>query len=190
MTPASRPDADLAGVDRAFVQLSDAIDTMTEADARTASLLPGWSRGHVLAHLARNADGQRRMVEGALRDEVLEQYPGGDEQRASEIEAGAHRPVAVLLIDVTDSQRALVAAWDQVPAGAWGRLTRPRAGIRPVRDGVMSRWREILVHLVDLDVGVSPADLPADYLARDADWLAEHRTNATWPGAAPEVVGP
>ena len=48
-----------------------------------------------------------------------------------------------------------------------------------MRDGVMSRWRELLVHLVDLDVGVMPDQLPADYLARDADWLKQHRP--TWP---------
>ena len=76
-----------------------------------------------------------------------------------------------------------MAAWALVPDGAWGRLTRARAGVRPVRDGVMSRWRELLVHVVDLDVGVTPTELPADYRARDAEWLAEFRTRAVWPDA-------
>jgi hypothetical protein len=48
---------------------------------------------------------------------------------------------------------------------------------------VLSRWREILVHLVDLDVGITPAMLPTDYVERDEGWLAEHRTRATWPDA-------
>jgi hypothetical protein len=37
--------------------LVDGIGRLTDADARGPSLLPGWTRGHVLTHLARNADG-------------------------------------------------------------------------------------------------------------------------------------
>jgi maleylpyruvate isomerase len=172
------PGGDLEAVDASFVLVTGAVRGLTDADARSGSLLPGWTRGHVLTHLARNADGQRRMVEGVLRNEVVDQYPGGDEQRAADIESGAHRPVAELVADLHDSQEMLVAAWSLVPDGAWDRLTRARAGTRPVRDGVMSRRRELLVHLVDLDVGVTPAQLPADYLARDHDWLLQHRP--TW----------
>ena len=179
----ARRTGDLDAVDVAFALLADAVAGLTDADARGASRLPGWTRGHVLTHLARNADGQTRMVEGVLRDEVVEQYPGGSEGRASEIEAGANRPVAELVADVYESQSELVSAWNLVPEGAWDRLTKAHAGIRPVRVGVVFRWREILVHLVDLDVGTSPEQLPADYLERDAEWLAEHRTHTTWPDA-------
>jgi maleylpyruvate isomerase len=182
-TDGTRPSGDLAAVDAAFALLDATMAGLTAADARGPSRLPGWTRGHVLSHIARNADGQTRMVEGVLRDEVVEQYPGGDEQRAGEIEAGANRPVAVLVDDVRTSQVALVAVWSQVPDDAWDRLTQARAGIRPVRDGVMSRWRELLVHLVDLDAGVGADQLPAEYVARDAEWLAEHRTRSTWPDA-------
>ena len=180
----TRPVADLAGVDRVFLLLSDAIAGMSEDEARGPTRLPGWTRGHVLTHIARNADGQARMVEGVLRDEVLDQYPGGDGQRSADIEAGASRPVAELLADVRVSQEGLVRAWSRVPDDQWDKLTKARAGIRPVRDGVLSRWRELLVHLVDLDVGVTPAGLPKEYLSRDVAWLAEHRTRATWPDAA------
>jgi maleylpyruvate isomerase len=39
-----------------------------EADVRAPSLLPGWTRGHVLSHIARNADGiTRRDRPGARR---------------------------------------------------------------------------------------------------------------------------
>lgn len=181
--PGARPVADLAGVDAAFARLSEVIAGMADTDARGPTLLPGWTRGHVLTHIARNADGQARMVEGVLLDEVLEQYPGGNDQRVADIEAGADRTIGELLVDVHTSQESLIGAWNRVPDGEWGRLTAARVGIRPVRDGVLSRWREILVHLVDLDVGVAPAALATDYLARDEGWLAEHRTRATWPDA-------
>jgi maleylpyruvate isomerase len=97
--------------------------------------------------------------------------------------AGAHRPVDELRADLRESQQALVRAWGRVPEAAWNRLTRARVGTRPVREGVLSRWREILVHLVDLDVGFGARDLPADYAARDAEWLAEHRDRSVWPDA-------
>lgn len=170
-----RPDEDLAGVAAAFARLTEATATMTDADARGPSGLPGWTRGHVLTHLARNADGQRRMVEGALRDEVLDQYPGGNGQRAADIEAGADRPIDVLRADVLASQAALDAAWSRVDGEVWGRLTNARAGARPLRDGALARRREISVHLVDLDVGVDRSGLPAGYLERDAPWLAQFR---------------
>ena len=176
MTPTGEPPTDdLAGVAAAFARLTEATATMSDADARGPSRLPGWTRGHVLTHLARNADGQRRMVEGACRDEVLDQYPGGNEQRAADIEAGAGRPIDLLRADVLESQAALDAAWSRVDGEVWDRLTNARAGARPLRDGVLARRREVSVHLVDLDVGVEPSGLPAGYLERDAPWVAQFR---------------
>jgi hypothetical protein len=66
---------------------------MADADCRGPSLLPGWSRGHVLAHWARNADGQSRMLLAAMYGEIAGQYPGGDAQRDREINA-VRRPAA------------------------------------------------------------------------------------------------
>jgi maleylpyruvate isomerase len=40
---------------------------MTDDDCRGPSLLPGWSRGHLLTHWARNADGQSRVLLAATR---------------------------------------------------------------------------------------------------------------------------
>ena len=80
-------------------------------DASAPSRLPGWSRAHVLTHLARNADGHRRMIEGAARGEVLEQYAGGVEGRNAGIDAGAGRPAADVLADfatASDSARGRV----------------------------------------------------------------------------------
>ena len=65
---------------------------MTDDSCRAPSPLPGWTRGHVLAHWARNADGQTRRVQAAMRGEVTAQYPGGDAQRQADIETGAAAP--------------------------------------------------------------------------------------------------
>jgi maleylpyruvate isomerase len=169
------PIEDLAGVDAAFGMVDGVVGGLTDADARHDSRLPGWTRGHLLTHLARNADSHRGMVEGALRHEVVEQYPGGAKQRSADIEAGAPRSADDLLIDVYVSQRALVRAWAELPDDGWDRPMSSFGEIRPVRVGVRQRWREIAVHLVDLDIGVERSQLPADYVARDAEWLAENR---------------
>jgi hypothetical protein len=65
----------------------------------------------------------------------------------------------------------------------WARETRTPVGPRSVAGTVHARRREILVHLVDLDVGVGPEALPADYVAADLDWLRRYRTRETWPDA-------
>ena len=178
------PAAGLAAVDDAFALVRSNVDGLTDDAARAPSLLPGWARGHVLTHLARNADGNRTMVEGAIVGEEREQYPGGAERRARDIEAGAGRSGAELVADLTSSHEALVAAWGRLPDEGWERIGISFAlGARPIVDGLGSRRRELLVHLVDLDVGFDPTDLPADFVADKAGWLREFRTVETWPGA-------
>ena len=92
---------------------------MTDAQARQPSRLPGWTRGHIATHLARNADGNRNMVDGVLAGEERAMYPGGEAGRAAEIDAGAGRPAAELLEDFTESAQALDGAWNRVPDDAW-----------------------------------------------------------------------
>src|ERR1700722_12377718 len=52
-------------VDAATQRLLDDARTLSEADLRAASLLPGWTRAHVLAHVARGADAMRNLLIGA-----------------------------------------------------------------------------------------------------------------------------
>jgi maleylpyruvate isomerase len=173
--PTPRPAEDLAAVDAAVALLLDATAGMTGADARGPSLLPGWTRGHVLTHVARNADAFALAVDGAVRGGAVDMYPGGDEQRTRDIEAGADRSVDALRHDVRATQQGLDAAWSRVEDGMWDREIRALAGRRTLADGVHIRRREVLVHLVDLDVGVGVRDLPSDYVERDFEWLRENR---------------
>jgi len=157
---------------------------MSDAGARRPSRLPGWTRGHIATHLARNADGNRNMIEGVLAGEERAMYPGGEAGRAADIDAGAGRSAADLLADFRDSAQALDDAWNRVPDDAWsGTGVTLFAGPVPISTMVLSRCRELLVHLVDLDLGVAPADLPADYVELDREWLREQRGVRTWPDA-------
>ena len=171
-------------VDSAFTAVVAVVTALDDAGARAPSRLPGWTRAHVVTHLARNADGNANIVEGALIGEEREQYPGGARQRADEIESGADRDTAALVDDLQRSQERLMSAWRSLSADGWDRtgvwLT---AGRRPISAGLGARRRELLVHLVDLDLGVSPDALPNDFLEEQRDWLVENRTATTWPDA-------
>ena len=155
---------------RGQVQLSHArlahtLATLTDADARRPSLLPGWTVGHVLTHLARNADSHVRMVEGAIGGEVADQYPGGNAQRAADIESGSRRPAADLVDDVLTSAARLEAVWELTPDDLW-RTGRGRVvtGIWPLADLPFRRWREVEIHHVDLDLGYRWDDWPDAYV--------------------------
>jgi len=161
----------LAGTRRAHAALDAILDRLTEADVRAPSALPGWTRGHVLTHLARNADSCVRRLEGAREDEVRDQYAGGEEGRAADIEAGADRDLATLVADVRATNAAVEEICDALPDEAWGRMTRNLSGtLQPATLVMFSRWREVEVHLVDLDVGYGWDQWPRDLI--DA-WLPD-----------------
>ena len=182
----STPDVATAidAADHAGSSVLATVRGLTDDQARGASRLPGWSRGHLLTHLARNADGMRGMVDGAIAGEVREQYPHGAEGRAADIEAGADRDPAKLVTDFETTDRALVDAWHRMPDDAWTRTGIWLAtGPQPMDYTLRSRRRELLVHWVDLGLGATPADLPDDFVEVERDWLLEHRTADTWPDA-------
>jgi len=143
----------LADVAAAQRRLEAVVRLMHDAEVGEPSSLPGWTRGHVLTHLARNADSQTAMLLGAQRDEIVDQYPGGDAQRSGDIDAGAGRPLAEISADVAGGHERFLAAAETMCDEAWLRLTRPRAGERPAWATVWARWREVEVHLSDLGLG-------------------------------------
>jgi len=161
--------ADLAELTRAAVaahrRMWASASGMAGDDFRAPSLLPGWSRGHVLAHWARNADGQARMLLAAIRGEVAAQYPGGDAQRAADIETGAARPARLILDDVRGAVDHVEDVWRRMPPEAWSRPTGARVGQRPAWMSVWARWRETEVHHVDLDVGYTHEHWPAEFVS-------------------------
>lgn len=137
--------------------LADVAFLTEDADVRAPCALPGWSRGHLLTHLARNAEAHRRMALAAAGGAVARQYPGGGDQRAADIEAGAGRPAAALVEDVTASATALASAWGAMPEAAWQRPIAMLDGVVAAWVGPRSRLTECELHHVDLDVGYHPS---------------------------------
>ncbi|HST67287.1 MAG TPA: maleylpyruvate isomerase N-terminal domain-containing protein [Mycobacteriales bacterium] len=137
---------------------------LTDGWARQPSLLPGWTRGHVLSHLARNADAITRTLAGAARGERIPMYDGED-ARDSDIRAGADRSPAALLDDVAASARRLDETWSALGDAAWHRDAVTRTGPVPALRMIGARWREVEIHRVDLADGYGPGDWPASFVA-------------------------
>ena len=147
---------------------------LTDEQARGPSLLPDWTIGHVLTHLARNADSLVYRLEGAAVGEVRDQYPGGLEQRRRDIAGGAGRSAAEMVDDVRSSSGALEQAMAALPGAAWDALSRSSRGlVEPARDAVFNRWREVVVHHGDLGLRAVPlpAALVEVWLARELPQL-------------------
>jgi maleylpyruvate isomerase len=165
--------------------------TLTDAVAREPCRLDGWTVGHLVTHLARNADGHRWVVEAAGRGEVVPMYPGGAAARDAGIQEGAGRPADQLLADLLAADRRLEQAWTDSAHEVWARALGLRnAGPTTVSDFVFLRWREVEVHTVDLGLpdtdgtGADPWDqMPETYLDHE---LVE--MTAGLPARLPEGV--
>lgn len=140
------------------------IDDLTDEQAAAPCRLPGWSRAELVTHLARNADGIRGMVEGAIRGEVVAMYPGGPEQRANGIAAGRSERAANLRADLRRASDNLIEAFESLPADAWdciGQASKPRT----MRELTWVRLREVEVHHSDLDLGYEVSDWPVRFVS-------------------------
>ena len=159
------PDTELAGVTAAHARLVADLADLTDSQARQTSLLPDWSVGHVLTHIARNADGLTHMVEEAGRGVIGDQYPGGMAQRNGDIEAGAPRSAAELRADVTTSAARLEAAWSSLSVAQWDAQCRAGTGqVLALSELPYRRWREVVIHHSDLGLAFTPDDWPEDFV--------------------------
>ena len=157
---------DLASVHDATERLrTDAATTMDNASVAGPSRLPGWSRGHVLAHLARNADALVNVVQGRPMYDSAE-------ARDADIERDAPRPLDVQLADLRDSAARLRTAW--AATADWSHTVELRNGVTDSASRVpFRRWAEVELHHVDLDIGYELEDLPAEFTERETGFLAE-----------------
>ncbi|ANJ06932.1 MULTISPECIES: maleylpyruvate isomerase family mycothiol-dependent enzyme [Streptomyces] len=159
---------DLASVRDATDRLLTAVGKLDNASVTESSRLPGWTRGHVLAHLARNADALVNVLAGRPM------YVSG-EARDADIERDAPRPLDDQLADVRESA-ARFQATGAAPAD-WSRTVELRNGVTDSASRVpFRRWIEVELHHVDLGIGYELEDLPAEFTARETGFLADRFT--------------
>jgi maleylpyruvate isomerase len=181
------------------------VDRMSDDEFAAPSALPDWSRAHVVAHLARNADALVNLLDWARTGVETPMYPSREARNAG-IEATAALSPAALREDYTAACARFAEAVDSTPASAWAATLRNmQGGSISARDVPWMRAKEIWVHGVDLAAGLTFADAPADFcaaLADDVHGLFAARDEApdatlvatdlerTWGSGAAQVHGP
>jgi maleylpyruvate isomerase len=151
-----------AAIDR----LVESASELSDDQMREPSLLPGWSRGHVLTHVARNADSLLNLLTWAETGTPTPQYPSA-EARAEGIEAGAGRPAHELTADIASSAKALFARARAVPDEAWlAMVDGLRGPAHPAWFVLNRRLFEVEVHHADLGANYGPQNWP-DWFVSD-----------------------
>ncbi|GGZ79988.1 maleylpyruvate isomerase family mycothiol-dependent enzyme [Streptomyces subrutilus] len=156
---------DLRSVREATGRLLTAVAKLDNAALAEESHLPGWTRGHVLAHLARNADALVNVFEGRPMYESAT-------ARDADIERDCARPLEEHLADLRDSWDRFLATTE--PAQDWSRTVELRNGVTDLAAHVpFRRLVEVELHHVDLGIGYELADLPGDFTGREIEFLAD-----------------
>lgn len=149
-------------VDDATGRLRQTAAGISDQQAREPSRLPGWSRGHLLTHVARNADSLRNLLIWARTGVVTPQYADSSE-RESGIQAGAGRSAAELLADLDASAAALAAEAGSLRPADWAAEVSGGGRAHPAWFTLQRRLTEVEIHHVDLGAGYGPQDWPLPF---------------------------
>lgn len=150
--------AEIASCVSSHARLAEFLRALDPVDPAMPSLLPDWTVGHVLTHIARNADGHLDMLAGRP------QYPSVASRNA-DIEAGSTRSWSEIVVDVERTSAAVDDAY--ATRTDWSGTATMVAGERPLALLPLLRQREVEVHWADLGLGYGFDDMPADYLRKD-----------------------
>jgi len=160
----------VAGCAESHQRLLQSLDSLTDDQCREPSALPGWTRGHVLSHLARNAESHVHVLQCAARGEVGEQYVGGAKARKEGIESHAHDSAESLVSAVRKSIYALEGQWAATNSEGWqGHGVNSAGASIAMSEIVFLRWREVEVHHADLSLAFTFADWNSTYVRYELD---------------------
>ncbi|WP_024367049.1 maleylpyruvate isomerase family mycothiol-dependent enzyme, partial [Arthrobacter sp. TB 26] len=150
MTPIT-PENLLEELRRAAGVVAGITATLSDEDVKASSELPGWTRGHVLAHVSGIANAMARQLEVAARGDSIELYDGGFEGRTRAIEMAAGHTVAEHRADVDAALDRALHAFAALDGAGWRAPISYRGGV--VFDGGLALWRELTIHATDLGTG-------------------------------------
>ncbi|TFB92823.1 maleylpyruvate isomerase family mycothiol-dependent enzyme [Cryobacterium sp. HLT2-28] len=142
------------------------LDALPDGALAGESLLPGWTRAHVVAHVCYNALALGRLAQWASTGVETPMYASA-EVRNTEIRDGALLAPGALRRLFADSAARLDTCWGDVPESRWEHPVRNGQGAMvPASETRWMRTREVWIHAVDLNTGASFRDIPAPVLER------------------------
>jgi maleylpyruvate isomerase len=147
---------------------------LNDATYAAPSLLPGWTRRHLVAHVAANAGALCNLVRWAATGVPTPMYASPAE-RAAGIERGTLMSAAELGSWARRSAVELGTAMDSLTDEQWeAEVVTAQGRSVPATEVAWLRAREVWVHTVDLGLDIGFADLPEDFLvALCADVVAK-----------------
>lgn len=157
MTDLTEPLTAVRESERTLTTVISAVENASAADLTAPSLLPGWTRGHVLAHIDGIGRALARQLEHAARGSTIEVYDGGQAGRDAAITAHATRSRAEHVAALTEVLQAHRRLWPGEDSALWFAPVAYRDGT--VVDVALAWWREVSIHLVDLDLGAAPEEV-------------------------------
>lgn len=134
--------------------VSAKLNGLGDADVVVPTALPGWTRGHVLAHIAHVSNAVARQVEYALRGEKIEFYDGGQGGRTQAIEMNAGHTAAEHSAYISTALTRALMVLSSLDESQWTLPVSYRNG--DVRGVALAYWRELVIHLADLQLGRGP----------------------------------
>jgi maleylpyruvate isomerase len=160
----------LAELHKAADALTAAMDRIPNGGESAPSTLPGWSRGHLLAHITGICEALARQVEYGRRGETVELYDGGVEGRNRAIDLAAGHSVEQHRDDVDAALQRVLAAFDALGEDEWQTHIAFRDGV--IFDAGLALWRELVIHTADLDTGTGPETWNREFCSHLFDFLA------------------
>jgi maleylpyruvate isomerase len=166
------------------------LNELTDAELDGGSLLPGWTRRHLVAHVGYNARAIARLIEWAATGVETPMY-ASPEARNHEIDFGATLSPIALRHLFDHSAVHLNVEWRDLPEDAWHHKVKTAQGrIVPAEETVWMRTREVWMHAVDLNNGATFSDIPAPVLERLLeDITGAWKTRGTDAGLLVKVTG-
>lgn len=140
--------------------LLGSLEPLTDDDLRAPSLLPRYSRAHLVTHIANKARAHALLFDGAAVGEVRTIHPAGYDPDVAAA-AGADRSAAELRSELARAFELVEVAWAALDDALWGRQGVMLAGPRTMVEVAGHHLRDVEVHHVDLDIGHRPSDWPA-----------------------------
>jgi len=157
---------DLLDARRGTAFFARKLNELSDAELDGASLLPGWTRRHIAAHIGYNARAIARLVEWAATGVETPMY-ASTTIRNHEIDLGATLSPVALRNLFDHSAVHLSVEWRDLENSAWSHEVRTAQGrVVPVSETAWMRSREVWVHAVDLDNGATFDQIPANVLER------------------------
>lgn len=182
---AKQLDACVEGCAATHQDLLVVVDDLTAEQFAAPSLLPGWSRGTLIGHLALNAQSHVHLLSCAARGEEGQQYPGGPSAREDAIEQASMWSQEKATAELRKAVYSLEGAWAGSTYDTWqGTGVTASGSVVAMHELPFLRWRECVVHLTDLDVGRGWETWPSLYVRLELErqkmaWAASHAMGLT-----------